>query len=299
MAKPPFEWSDLRYFLAVARSGKLTEAARRLEVEHSTVSRRLAALEHALGARLFDKEPGGYKLTTDGEKLLPSAESMEAIALASQSHLADSNRSVSGVVRIGAPDGFGSHFLAPRLGHLAKVHPDLEVQLIALPRVFNLTKREADIAISLSRPKEKRLYSDKLTDYRLRMYAAPSYLAKHAPIRTSAALADHSFVGYVDDLIYAPELDYLRLASKDIRAMLKSSTLVAQLEMTLAGAGICILPDFLARQHLELKPVLADDVELTRTFWLLVHADIRNLARVRVVSEFITAEVQKERRLFG
>jgi DNA-binding transcriptional LysR family regulator len=223
---------------------------------------------------------------------------MEAIALASQSHLADSNRSVSGVVRIGAPDGFGSHFLAPRLGDLARVHPDLEVQLIALPRVFNLTKREADIAISLSRPKEKRLHSDKLTDYRLRMYAAPSYLAKYAPIRASAALADHSFVGYVDDLIYAPELDYLRLAAKDIRAMLKSSTLVAQLEMTLAGAGICILPDFLARQHPELRPVLAGEVELTRTFWLLVHADIRNLARVRVVSEFITAEVRKERRLF-
>ena len=97
MSKPPFEWSDLRYFLAVARSGKLTEAARRLEVEHSTVSRRLAALEHALGARLFDKEPGGYKLTADGEKLLPSAESMEAIALASQSHLTDSNQTVSGL----------------------------------------------------------------------------------------------------------------------------------------------------------------------------------------------------------
>jgi len=299
MAKPPFEWSDLRYFLAVARSGKLTEAARRLEVEHSTVSRRLAALEHALGARLFDKEPGGYKLTTDGEKLLPSAESMEAIALASQGHLADSNRSVSGTVRIGAPDGFGSHFLAPRLGRLAKAHPDLEVQLIALPRVFNLTKREADIAISLSRPKEKRLQSDKLTDYSLRLYAAPSYLAKYPPIRSSTALADHSFIGYVDDLIYAPELDYLRLAAKDIRAMLKSSTLVAQLEMTLAGAGICILPDFLARQHPELKLVLANEVELTRTFWLLVHADIRNLARVRVVSELITAEVQKEHRLFG
>ncbi|MDQ8732786.1 LysR family transcriptional regulator [Bradyrhizobium sp. LHD-71] len=299
MTKAPFEWSDLRHFLAVARSGKLTEAARRLKVEHSTVSRRLAALEHALGARLFDKEPGGYKLTADGEKLLPSAESMEAIALASQSHLADSNRSVSGTVRIGAPDGFGSHFLAPRLEQLAKAHPDLEIQLIALPRIFNLTKREADIAIGLSRPKEKRLHGDKLTDYRLRMYAAPSYLVKHPPIRSIATLSDHDFIGYVDDLIYAPELDYLRLAAKDIRAMLKSSTLVAQLEMTLAGAGICILPDFLARRHQELKCVLPNQVELTRTFWLLVHADIRNLARVRVVSDFITTEVQKERKLFG
>jgi DNA-binding transcriptional LysR family regulator len=298
MAKPPFEWSDLRYFLAVARSGKLTVAARRLNVEHSTVSRRLAALEYALGARLFDKEPGGYKLTPDGEKLMPSAESMEAIALASQSHLADSNQSVSGTVRIGAPDGFGSHFLGPRLGRLAQSHPDLDVQLIALPRMFNLTKREADIAIGLSRPKEKRLHGYKLTDYRLKMYAAPSYLGKHPPIRTPAALAEHRFIGYVDDLIYAPELDYLRLAGKDIRASLKSSTLVAQLEMTLAGAGICILPNFLARQHPKLKCVLADDIELTRAFWLVVHADIRNLARVRVASEFIASEVRNESRLF-
>ena len=299
MARPPFEWSDLRYFLAVARSGKLTAAARRLKVEHSTVSRRLAALETALGARLFDKEPDGYKLTADGEKLLPSAESMEAIALASQSHLADSNKSVSGTVRIGAPDGFGSHFLAPRIARMAESHPDLEIQLIALPRIFNLTKREADVAIGLSRPKEKRLRGDKLIDYRLKMYAAPSYLAKHPTIRSTAALAEHSFIGYVDDLIYAPELDYLRLAAKDIRASLKSSTLVAQLEMTLAGAGICILPNFLARQHPELKCVLANDVELTRTFWLVVHADIRNLARVRVVSDFIASEVAKESRLFA
>jgi DNA-binding transcriptional LysR family regulator len=298
MTKPPFEWSDLRYFLAVARSGKLTEAARQLGVEHSTVGRRLAALEYALGARLFDKEPGGYRLTADGEKLLPSAENMEAIALASQGHLADSNRTISGTVRIGAPDGFGSRFLAPRLDRLARLYPDLEVQLIALPRVFNLTKREADIAIGLSRPKEKRLHGDKLTDYRLRMYATQSYLAGRPPIRTPADFAHHNFIGYVDDLIYTPELDYLRLASKDIRATLKSSTLIAQLEMTLAGAGICILPDFLARQHSVLKSVLAKEIELQRTFWLLVHADIRTLARVRIMSEFIAAEVSKERRLF-
>lgn len=292
MAKPAFEWSDLRYFLAVARSGKLTEAARRLEVEHSTVGRRVAALERALGARLFHKEPDGYKLTVDGEKLLPSAESMEAIALASQSHLAASHRSLSGTVRIGAPDGFGSHFLAPRLDSLASAHPDLEIQLIALPRMFNLTKREADIAIGLSRPKEKRLHSDKLTDYQLRMYAAPSYLAKHPPIRSLASLAAHRFIGYVDDLIYTPELDYLRLVSKDVRAILKSSTLVGQLEMTLAGSGICILPDFLARQHPELKCVLPSEFAFTRTFWLLVHADIRALARVRAVAEFIYREVK-------
>jgi DNA-binding transcriptional LysR family regulator len=298
MTKQPFEWSDLRYFLAIARSGKLTAAARRLEVEHSTVSRRLAALEHALGARLFDKEPDGYKLTSAGEKLLPSAEGMEAIALTSQSHLADTDLSVSGTVRIGAPDGFGSFFLAPRIGQLAETHPNLEVQLVALPRVFSLSKREADIAISLGRPKEKRLHGHKLTDYRLKMYAAPAYLRKHPRIAAPAALEGHRFIGYVDDLLYTPELDYLRLAAKDARALLKSSTLVAQLEMTLAGAGICILPTFLAQAHPELECILPDTIELTRSFWLVVHTDIRNLARVRIVSDFIVGQVERERKLF-
>jgi DNA-binding transcriptional LysR family regulator len=298
MPKHAFEWSDLRYFLAIARSGKLTSAAQRLKVEHSTVSRRLAALETALGARLFDREPGGYKLTPAGEKLFPSAEEMEAIALTSQSHLADTDLSLSGTVRIGAPDGFGSFFLAPRIGRLTETHPNLEVQLVALPRVFSLSKREADIAIGLSRPKEKRLHGYKLTDYRLKMYAAPAYLRRHPRIDTLAALSQHRFIGYVDDLLYTPELDYLRLAAKDARALLKSSTLVAQLEMTLAGAGICILPTFMARAHPELECILPETIELIRSFWLVVHTDIRNLARVRTVSEFIIGQVESERTLF-
>lgn len=298
MTKAAFEWSDLRYFLAIARSGKLTVAARRLEVEHSTVSRRLAALEQALGARLFDREPDGYRLTSAGEKLLPSAEGMEALALTSQSHLADTDMTVSGSVRIGAPDGFGSFFLAPRIGQLTEMHRNLEVQLVALPRVFSLSKREADIAIGLSRPKEKRLHGRKLTDYRLKMYASPAYLRVRPRITAPSDLEGHRFIGYVDDLLYTPELDYLRLAAKDAKAQLKSSTLVAQLEMTLAGAGICILPTFMAKDHPELTCILPDAIELTRSFWLVVHSDIRNLARVRIVSDFIAGQVEKERKLF-
>lgn len=286
-----FEWSDLKPFLAVARMGKITSAARRLGVEHSTISRRIAALEQALGARLFSREPDGYRLTPQGENLMIAAEQIEAAALRVQAEVGYSDLGISGTVRIGSPDGFGSRFLAPRIGRLADEHPDLDIQLVAIPRNFSLSKREADIAITLSRPKEKRLHGRKLTDYRLRLYASRDYLTRKGPITTMSAVAQHRLISYVDDLIYAPELDYLKQVSSDARAGLKGSTLIAQIEATIAGAGICVLPLFLARQHPDLVCILPGEFELTRTFWLVVHSDMRNLARVRVASDFIAQEV--------
>lgn len=293
-----FEWTDLRYFLAVARAGRLTVAAQGLGVEHSTVSRRIAALECALGARLFDRRPTGYTLTPHGERLLSSAEAIETLALTAQSELMNADFRVSGSVRIGAPDGFGASFLAPRIGKLAAMHPDLEIQLVAMPRIFNPTKRETDIAIVLSRPHEGRLHACKLTDYELRLYAARSYLARHPRIRTRADLSGHRFIGYIEDLIYAPELDYADAIGRDAKIALQSSNLLAQYRATLAGAGICILPCFMAAPEAELEPVLESEICLKRTFWLAMHSDMRNLARIRLTADFITDEVAAARELF-
>lgn len=298
MSAADFEWSDLRFFLAVARTGKLTLAARHLGVEHSTVSRRIAALEASLGAKLFDRHPAGYGLTAQGERLFASAEAMETLATAVQQDIGGADLGVSGTVRVGAPDGFGTFFLAPCLGRLALAHPALEIQLLAMPRVFNLTKREADIAISLSRPKHGRLHARKLTDYELRLYAARDYLAMHGAIETRAALLRHTFISYVDDLLYAPELDYTPLVTRDLRPRLKSSSVVAQYRAVKAGAGVAVLPRFMADSDADLVPLLADDVRLTRTLWLITHADTRTLARVQVAADFIAREVQEQRALF-
>ncbi|MFG1401929.1 LysR family transcriptional regulator [Xanthobacter sediminis] len=298
-----FDWSDLRFFLAVARAGRLTAAAARLAVEHSTVSRRLGALEARLGAKLFDRRPHGYALTAAGERLMAAAEGMESLALAAQGAIAGADLGVAGTVRIGAPDGFGTFFLAPRIATLAETHPDLDIQLLAMPRVFSLSKREADLAISLSRPKEGRLHARKLTDYRLRLYASRGYLNRHGPIESRAALNRHAFVGYVDDLIYTPELDYVPLVAKDLRVRLKSSSLVAQLTATRGGAGVCVLPCFMGDLFAgeasdALVPVLPEEVGITRTFWLISHTDMRDLARIRVAADFIAAEVHKARGVF-
>ncbi|OYW57787.1 MAG: LysR family transcriptional regulator [Azorhizobium sp. 32-67-21] len=298
MPSDEFEWSDLRFFLAVARAGKLTLAARQLGVEHSTVGRRIGALERMLGAKLFDRQPGGYDLTAPGERLLASAEAMETLAATAQQDIAGADLGVAGTVRIGAPDGFGTFFLAPRMGRLAARHPALEVQFLAMPRVFNLTKREADIAISLSRPKQGRLHARKLTDYRLRLYASRDYVAEHGAIESRAALLRHTFISYVDELLYAPELDYAPLVAKDLRPRVKSSSLVAQFMAVKAGAGVAVLPRFMAEGEADLVPVLPGEVEIERTFWLITHADTRTLARVRVAADFIAREAQEARSLF-
>ncbi|MFG1409469.1 LysR family transcriptional regulator [Xanthobacter sp. VTT E-85241] len=298
MPSAAFDWADLRHFLAIARTGKLTTAARLLGVEHSTVSRRLAALEHSLGAKLFDRQPAGYVLTSAGERLMATAEAMETLAAGAQQEIGGADLGVSGAVRIGAPDGFGTFFLAPRIGALAALHPALDIQLLAMPRLFSLSKREADIAISISRPKEGRLHARKLTDYRLGLYAARDYLARHGPIESRAALLRHPFISYIDDLIYAPELDYVPAVSRELRPRLKSSNLVAQFMATRGGAGVCVLPNFMGDTDAALVPILPQEVSLIRSFWLLTHADTRDLARVKVAADFIAKAAREAQAVF-
>ena len=293
-----FDWNALQSFLAVARAGRLTVAARQLGVDHSTLSRRLVALEGALQTRLFDRRTNGYTLTAQGERLLESAQAMESVALTVLTEIAGGRLRVAGTVRIGAPDGFGTIFLAPQLGRLGALHPDLVIQLVTMPRVFSLSKREADIAIGLTRPEEGRLHARKLTDYELGLYGSRDYLAAHGPVQDSAELQEHRFIGYIEDMIYAPELDYLPLISREIRPLLTSSNLLAQFSATVAGSGLCVLPCFLADTEPRLKRILGRAVALVRSFWLIMHTDMRDLARVRVAAEFIVDEVRAARGLF-
>jgi DNA-binding transcriptional LysR family regulator len=292
-----FDWDDLRFFLAVARAGRLTLAARRLEADHTTVSRRISSLEKALQAKLFERNPQGYSLTEQGERLLGLAEGMETQALAVASQVGGADLALSGTVRIGAPDGIGTYFLAPELGALAERHPDLTLQLVALPRTFSLSKREADIAITLEQPTEGRLVSRKLTDYRLRLYASKDYLARHGSIADLPDLAGKTLVTYVADLIYSPVLDYFSGLEKYTARRYECASVVAQLEAVRAGVGVGILHDYAVRQFPELQAVLPE-VSYLRTYWLVTHADVRNLRRVEEVYSFILSRVRANRGIF-
>lgn len=288
------DWNLIQSFLAVARAGTLTIGARNLKVDHATLRRHISALEESLATKLFDREISGYRLTIQGQELLARAEEIESAVFGVQTDIGQFSSRVSGTVRIGAPDGFGTAFLAPLLGELAEAHPGLDIELVATPRNFSLSKREADIAIGLSRPTSGRLSAYKLTDYELGVYGARAYEKKWSSVGQVADLARFPFIGYIDDLVFAPELDYLPQISSDITPRLRSSNLIAQMQATIAGAGICVLPCFLAETEPRLVRILADQVTMVRTFWLVMHTDMRELARIRATANFISDRVHAE-----
>jgi DNA-binding transcriptional LysR family regulator len=292
------EWSLLHSFLAVARAGRLTTAAHALGLNHSTLSRRIATLESALQTRLFDRSATGYVLTAPGERLLSHARDVESTILRLQAEIAGASHRIEGTVRIGAPEGFGTFFLAPILPRLAAAHPDLEIQLVTLPRIFSLSKREADLAIGLACPEEGRLHARKLTDYELGLYASTPYLADHPAPTTLEALQHHRLIGYISDLIYTRELDYLPLMAPNLRPTFTSSNLIAQLAAVRAGHGLCVLPCFIGQSEPTLHRVLSHQISLTRSFWLTVHADMRTQARVAVTADFIGHAVRSARLKF-
>lgn len=289
-------WDDVRIFLAVARAGQILGAAKALSLNHATVARRVNALEEVLGVRLFVRRTVGTELSGEGERFLVHAERMESAMLAASSS-ASADRGVEGTVRIGAPDGFGVAYLAPRLAELSGRYERLRVELVPVPRAFSLSRREADIAVTLERPREGRLVARKLTDYRLGLYASPSYLAAHGTPRSLPELADHRLVGYVEDLLYTSSLDYTEGFLKNWRSNIAVSSAMGQTEAVKAGAGIGILHTFMAQRTDSLVPVLAQHF-LHQSYWVVVHEDLRNIRRVSAVSDFLSEIVSRDLRLF-
>ena len=289
-------WDDVRIFLAVARAGQILGAARRLELNHA-LFRRVAALEDALGAKLFRRLTTGSELTPAGERFLTVAERMEADMIAARSELAGGDEDVSGTVRIGAPDGFGVAFLASRLGVLTAQHRDLKIQLVPVPRSFSLSRREADIAITTERPSEGRLVAQKLVDYSLGLYASRAYAEANGLPEAPAELKAHRLVGYVPDLVFSPSLAYAQEFSPDWDAAFSISSALGQVEAVRSGAGIGILHSFIARSLPELVPVQAAK-PIRRAYWLVYHESARPLRRIQAVAGFITKAVEREKQLF-
>lgn len=295
--RSPLDWDDARHFIAVAREGQMLGAAQRLGISQAKLSRRMAALEAAIGARLLDRTPRGSTLTEPGRQLLAAAERMETALMGALEQIGGQAAGVAGTVRIGAPDGFGGAFLAPRLGLLRAAFPDLRVQLVPVPRNFSLSEREADLAIMVGRPGKGRLRVRRLTDYTLGLYAAPAYLARCGTPRALADLPGHDLVGYVEDLIYTPELAYSLEVLKDWRSQVEVATANGQVEAVRAGAGIGILHDFMVAGAPDLVP-LFPEMRITRSYWTVWHENMRRARPVQAVAAFLEEAVRTERMLF-
>ena len=279
------------------RRGRFLAAARQLKIDHGTVSRKIGALEKSLGVRLFDRQTTGCVLTSAGDRLYAAAEEVEAQLLRAQGDLSQSDVELSGTVRVAAPDGFTALFLCSRLGKLKRKYPSLTIQMVPMSRTFSLSKREADVAITISRPEEGRLTVRKLTDYSLHFYAAKNYLAEHGTPQTVTDLERHCLITYVQDLVFADQLHFMPELYGPNFSRLECSGAVGQLETVRGGAGIGILHDYAAQTDPQLQIVLPE-MGFQRSYWIMTHVDMRRLSRVRAVSDFIFAEVGAQRSIF-
>lgn len=282
----PMNWDDCRVFLSVARNGRMLTAARSLGSTQATVSRRIKALEESLDTILLVRRAHGCDLTDEGRLLYEKLERAELEFLGAQELLSNERYGISGNVRIGAPDGFGTAFLAPRLPYLSVKHPRLSIQLVPMPRTFSLSQREADIAICVGRPTDGALVVRKLMDYSLSLYATPSYLERSPLIESKADLSNHTLVSYVDDLIPTPSLDYVSEFTSAWANRIEVASALGQQEIVRASGGVGILHDYLVKPEMGLKKILPE-VSIDRSYWIVVHENQRHSRRVRTVSDFI------------
>ena len=288
------DWSDYQAFLAIAHTGQLSRAGRAMGVDATTIGRRLRRLEERLGATLFEQTRSGQIITEAGERLLAAVEEM-AQAAARVDKL-DPREGLQGTVRLSVSEGFGNWVLARHVASFTDRHPQIMLDLVASSGFLSPSKREADIAVLLSRPKAGPLMARKLTDYALRLYASPAWLARHGVPTKVQDLRDHRLIGYIPDLLYAPELRYLSEVHPDLSAHLRSSSINAQQRLVASGAGIAVLPCFIGDADRATRRVLPEWT-IARSFWLVTHKDTHKLARIRAVADWLSEIVAAERAL--
>ncbi|MBV0933124.1 LysR family transcriptional regulator [Marinobacterium weihaiense] len=289
-------WQDMQIFLEVARADRLTDAARRLAIDHSTVSRRIRRFETELNTQLFERSTSGYRLTAAGEQLLLFAEEMSRQAGSAQEGISNQNLQVSGQIRVGVTEGFGTYVITPLLSAFQRRYPDVTVELLALPRAVNLSRHEADLAITIDRPKNAEMVVSRLCDYRLRLYGEAGYLARRGAPEHVGDLSRFELIGYVDDLIFSDQLCYLdpllRELSSQPHFVQRSTSVIAQLHAVRAGAGLAVLPCFMAAQENTLLSVLQQEIEICREFWIAARSEQRQLLRVRLLWQFLREAIE-------
>lgn len=287
------DWDGLRYFLEVARTQRVSAAALRLGVRHSTVSRRIHALELELGTLLFDKsKSSGFTLTEEGIRFFAYAEQIEGTLISARENISGQSQALSGHLRVGSTEGFGNYVLAPLMTDFQRRFPAITLDIMPVPRFISLSKREADIAIALERPQRGPYLCTKLLDYSLKLYGNTDYLARSAPIRKKSDLADHTFIGYVEELLFSDRLRYLDDIVAHNRVIFKSTSVIAQYHAALQGQSLAILPCFMAAQDGRLQAVLEDDIVVTRSFWMYCHEELRHSRRVMALWDFLKKSVQ-------
>lgn len=276
----PMNWDDVRIFVALVRAESLSLAARQLQVEHSTVARRIDSLEKALGLRLFDRLPRGWRLTSEGEQLFARAEQMEEKAHAFLREAAD-GAELTGAVRLSALPTFSSVFLVPQLAAKHDKWSTITLEVVGETRVASLSRREADLAIRIGRPHDPGLATRPLGALSYGLFAHRAYLDR-------CRAENWRFIGYDESLRHAPEQLWLDRIAKDRAFSFRSNNLSSLYEAARRGLGVAALPHFLAAENPELAEVAADPPMEPREIWLVIHPDVRRSPRVRLIADIVT-----------
>lgn len=276
-------WDDVRIFLTLARAGSLSTAARSLQVEHTTVARRIDQLEQALGMRLFDRLPRGWLLTSEGEQLSLRAGQMEEQALEFMREAAG-GAPLSGTVRLSVLPSLGQHFLLPRLCEMHQRWSSVTLELVVEARLVALSRREADLALRVGRPRDAGLAARLLGSMHYGLYGRAGYAAGREP-------AHWRFIGYDESLAHSAEQQWLDRYRGQRAYAFRANTLALQRDAARAGLGLAVLPHFMGRADPELTWLAAEPSPAPRELWLVVHPDVRRSPRVRLIADLVAEAV--------
>lgn len=281
-----FDWENLRFFVAVAQSGSLSAAARRLKVDHATVSRRLNALEAELNMRLVDRLPRACQLTATGRQILEFAAKMEDNAFAIERLALAEQAPMQGTVTISAPPVLANNLFANHLHAFAQSHPGIRLAIASQARSVSLGRREADIAVRLFRPEEPQSVTRKLGEMAFGLYASRGYV--------QASESDNwAFIGYEAQYAEMPHQKWLQSIAQGRRIVCEVSDITTQQATARTGIGVAGLPVFMGDRDPALQRLLFDGEPFHREIWLVVHPDLRHSPMIRAVIDFIVDVTRK------
>jgi DNA-binding transcriptional LysR family regulator len=289
------DWDDLRYLLAIQRAGTLARAASELGINATTVGRRLSTLEERVQARLFDRTPDGYVLTPVGRDLLPRAERMEAEALAAERDVSGRDQRAAGSVRLSATEMLATRFIAPHLARFREQYPEVTLELECTNRVVSLSRREADVALRLSRPREENVVTRKLASVPLALYGSLRYLEAHgAPPDPETSLRGHTVLLFAASRMFGVENEWLSARLDSAHVALRADSVSSIYAATVAGAGLALLPRAVADLDERLAQLETRSAPEPRVIWQTVHTDLQRSARVRAVLAFLAQVLERQ-----
>jgi DNA-binding transcriptional LysR family regulator len=288
------DWDDLRVFLAIHRASTLAGAASELSINATTVGRRLGTLEERLEARLFDRTPEGYVLTLTGRDLLPRAERMEAEALGVARDVTGRDQKIAGNVRLSATEMLATRFITPHLPAFRAQHPELTLELECTNRSLSLSRRETDVALRLSRPREDDVVTKRLTSVPLALYAAHRYLEAHgAPAEPERSLHGHTTILFAASRLFSVENEWFDKRLSGAHVALRSDSVSSIYAAAIAGLGIALLPRSVADLDGRLVRLDTETAPEPRVIFQAVHKDLMRSARVRAVLDFLSRVLEK------